>query len=234
MYIFEEMKPDRQFSKLIQLLLRLRPLHRLILSLLLACCVFFIAFEGFSTLLVAMIAWIIFAFTYTLSGWIILFLTPVERIKKVAKADDGSKIYVFVTILVASFASLLMVLLLLITDKGSTNPGVFIGVVTSGMLISWTMVHTVFTFHYAHMFYDIDISEHNEKLQGLDFPGETSPDYIDFAYLSFVIGCTFQVSDVQVKSKQIRRTVLLHGLISFLLNTFVVALTINFIAGLRH
>lgn len=185
------MKSSKHSSKLIQFLLRLRPLHRLILSVLLSCWVFFIAFEGFSTLLIAMIAWIIFAFTYTLSGWIILFLMPVEQIKRVAKVDDGSKIFVFITILVASFASLLMVLVLLITDKGSTNPGVFIGVVTSGMLISWTMVHTVFTFHYAHMFYDHDASKDDEKFQGLDFPDETSPDYIDFAYLSFVIGCTF-------------------------------------------
>ncbi|UAY52868.1 DUF1345 domain-containing protein [Ferruginibacter albus] len=66
------------------------------------------------------------------------------------------------------------------------------------------------------------------------FPNEPKPDYLNFAYFSFVIGMTFQVSDVQVSDRHIRRTVLAHGILSFALNTFVVALTINLIAGLRH
>lgn len=71
-----------------------------------------------------------------------------------------------------------------------------------------------------------------KNAEGLNFPQEKQPDYIDFAYFSFVIGMTFQVSDVQINSRIIRRTALAHGLLSFALNTFVVALTINLIAGL--
>jgi uncharacterized membrane protein len=101
------------------------------------------------------------------------------------------------------------------------------------MLLSWIMVHTVFTFHYAHMYYDVPDEGSSKISGGLDFPGEKEPDYIDFAYFSFVIGCTFQVSDVEISSRKIRRMALLHGLLSFGLNTFVVALTINLIAGLK-
>ena len=68
----------------------------------------------------------------------------------------------------------------------------------------------------------------------LDFPGNAKPDYLDFAYFAFVIGMTFQVSDVEIPSRTIRRTALAHSLLSFALNTFVVALTINLIAGLKH
>ena len=63
---------------------------------------------------------------------------------------------------------------------------------------------------------------------------EIDPDYLDFAYYSFVIGMTFQVSDVQITSRKFRKLALLHGLIAFGLNTFVVALTINLVAGLSH
>ncbi len=70
--------------------------------------------------------------------------------------------------------------------------------------------------------------------KGLDFPGKEKPGYLDFAYFSFVVGMTFQVSDVQITSRTIRRLVLAHGLISFFLNTFVVALTINIVAGLKN
>ena len=68
----------------------------------------------------------------------------------------------------------------------------------------------------------------------LKFPGNTKPDYLDFAYFAFVIGMTFQVSDVEINSGMIRRTALAHGLLSFAFNTFVVALTINLIAGINH
>lgn len=66
---------------------------------------------------------------------------------------------------------------------------------------------------------------------GISFPSKEAPDYVDFAYFSFVIGMTFQVSDVQVESRLIRRFVLMHSLISFVFNTIIVALTINTIAG---
>ena len=100
------------------------------------------------------------------------------------------------------------------------------------VLFSWSLVHTIFTFHYAHLYYDAEKDDKLQNREGLSFPKDRSPDYIDFAYFSFVVGMTFQVSDVQVTDKRMRKLVLAHGLISFLLNTFVVALTVNFIAGL--
>ena len=63
--------------------------------------------------------------------------------------------------------------------------------------------------------------------EGHEFPEEKAPDYLDFAYFSFVIGMTFQVSDVVITSRDIRRQVLVHGLLAFALNTFVVALTVT-------
>lgn len=66
---------------------------------------------------------------------------------------------------------------------------------------------------------------------GLNFPDEPRPDFLDFAYFSFVPGMTFQVSDVGISSKILRQPALLHGLISFAFNTIIVALTINIIAG---
>ncbi len=212
----------------------LRPSHRFMISLALAGLTFFIPHGQLDPLLWAIIIWIVFAFTFTLSGWIIIFTSALDHIKKMAKTEDGSKAFVFVMVLVASFASLFTVALLLISDKGSSRSVLFIPVVVTGMLVSWTMVHTMFTFHYAHMFYDHDEDPGKENAEGVDFPGDDQPDYLDFSYMSFVIGCTFQVSDMQIRSKKIRRTVLLHGLLSFVLNTFVVALTINLIASLSQ
>jgi len=42
---------------------------------------------------------------------------------------------------------------------------------------------------------------------------------------------TFQVSDVQITSPVLRRLALLHGLLSFVYNTIIIALSINIISG---
>ena len=67
---------------------------------------------------------------------------------------------------------------------------------------------------------------------GLEFPGEKRPDYFDFMYFSLVLGMTFQVSDVQITSRKFRRLAAVHGLLSFLFNTIILALTVNIAAGL--
>lgn len=84
--------------------------------------------------------------------------------------------------------------------------------------------------------YYLNRNQHEDKnKKQLLFPDEhNQPDYQDFAYFSFVIGATFQVSDVECNSKEMRRMVLVHSLLSFALNTFVVALMINLIAGLAQ
>ena len=66
---------------------------------------------------------------------------------------------------------------------------------------------------------------------GLDFPGDKEPTYLDFAYFSFVVGMTFQVSDVQITSKSLRTLVLVQGMLSFAFNTVILALTINTVSG---
>ncbi len=183
-----------------------------------------------------MIVWDVFAFCYTVAGWVVFFLLSPTAIRNNAQKEDGSRLFVFFIIVVASFASMFTVLLLMLTKASFSGQGngfgLFLLVAISGMLLSWLMVHTTFSFHYAHMYYSDDDTDKKQHAGGLEFPKEKQPDYLDFAYFSFVIGMTFQVSDVEISSRSIRRLALLQGLLSFGLNTFVVALTINLVAGL--
>jgi uncharacterized membrane protein len=97
------------------------------------------------------------------------------------------------------------------------------------ILLSWLFAHTTFAVHYAHDYYaDLE----GKRRPGLLFPGDSrEPDYGDFLYFSFVVGMTCQVSDVQVATRFWRRLVLVHGIVSFLFNTVVLALCINLLAG---
>ena len=100
------------------------------------------------------------------------------------------------------------------------------------VILSWLVVHTVFTLHYACLYY-LDPAAKGQG-GGLCFPGEQEfeADYLDFAYFSFVIGMTSQVSDIQISSRLIRRWALLHGMISFAFNAAILALSINIISGM--
>ncbi|MBA4168612.1 MAG: DUF1345 domain-containing protein [Chitinophagaceae bacterium] len=224
---------DRGFA-VTDIFQRIHPITRLIIGIVLAAVVFFILRkEGRNNLVVCMCAWCVFSFTYLLISWIIIFSRGIEDIRKISRVNDGSQLIVALLILASSFASLIIVMLLVVYPDPHGQKMIVVPLSILAIILSWIMVHTVLLFHYAHEYYDDDAGGVNPEEGGLLFPGDIKPDYLDFAYYSFVIGMTFQVSDIQITSKKLRKLALLHGLIAFGLNTFVVALTINLIAGLR-
>jgi len=95
------------------------------------------------------------------------------------------------------------------------------------VVLSWLFLNVMFAVHYAHGYY----GDFGKKHAGLEFPDTPEPDYWDFAYFSIVVGMTFQVSDVQITSKYLRRVVLLHSVIAFFFNVFIIAITVNIVAG---
>jgi uncharacterized membrane protein len=110
-------------------------------------------------------------------------------------------------------------------EQSGAGRAVTAGVAGVGLVLSWIPVNTVFTLRYARLYYAGEEG-------GIDFGAEDPPDYLDFAYLAFTIGMTFQVSDTGLTTKPIRRTALRHALISFVFVTSVVAMTVNIVAGL--
>jgi uncharacterized membrane protein len=225
-------------KKAVKLLVSMHPMERVSVSLGLTAVVFAILFftrVALHPLIMYVMLWDVFAISYITTGWIVFYNRSVDEIRKWARVDDGSRLFVSFIVLVAAVASLVIVLLLMLSKEISGGSKlIYLPVAITGMLASWTMVHTTLTFHYANLYYDDDETDVSKHAGGLEFPKEKCPDYIDFAYFSFVIGMTFQVSDVEISARVIRRTALAHGLLSFALNTFVVALTINLIAGLKQ
>lgn len=102
-----------------------------------------------------------------------------------------------------------------------------LGVGALSVVLSWLFLNIMFAMHYAHGFY----GDFGEKHSGLEFPDTPQPDYWDFVYFAIVIGMTFQVSDVQITSRYLRRVALLHSVIAFFFNVFIIAITVNIVAG---
>jgi uncharacterized membrane protein len=152
-----------------------------------------------------------------------------------AKLQDAGRTAIFLFVIAAACASLFAVAFLLGTAKGLHGRALtgHILLAAGTVVCSWFLVHTVFTMHYAHGYYQqAETGGGIEKGHGLDFPGKREPDFLDFAYFSFVIGMTFQVSDVQISSRRLRRLALVHGMLSFAFNTVILAFAINLVSGL--
>ncbi len=181
-----------------------------------------------------LVAWDAGAGSYVVLAWAMMLSAwhrRVEKMKWRARLQDDGALTVLVLTLAATFASLAAIVLELVRVQGlppeeRSTPLLLAG---ATIFISWCFVHTAFALHYAHEFY-VDRGSAGEP--GLAFPGAAPPDYLDFLYFSFVIGTTSQTADVSIVSRGMRRLALVHGILAFVFNTTLLALTINIAAGL--
>ena len=210
---------------------RLHAIHKIIICIVLAIAAYLVADIKNNPLTRLMIGWNTFSLCMIIMTWITFKITTPDEIRRQAELQDTSRVVIFVIVLISAFASFFAVLLLVISEKKETE-AFDIPVAMAGMFFSWFLVHTIFAMRYAHIYYGDHETQPAIHAGGLIFPEDDKPDYIDFAYFSFVLGMTFQVSDIQVTSKELRKMALLHGILSFGFNTIIVALTINVIAGL--
>jgi uncharacterized membrane protein len=201
---------------------------RMLLSLAAGAAAWFLCPASLTTISRAVAAWDAFGVVMLLLLWAAIVTADAERIRVVAASEDLSRAVSFIFVLVAASASLLAVVALLRTFhnlKATTLAG-HIGLSVVAVATSWLLVHTVFTLRYAHAYYDAD--EDGSDVGGLDFPGkDPEPDYLDIAYFAFVVGMTAQTADVSISGRTQRRLALLHGLISFVFNTTLIALVIS-------
>ncbi|WP_373064683.1 DUF1345 domain-containing protein [Gemmatimonas sp.] len=181
----------------------------------------------------AVAAWDAFAGTALLSTWVTILTLRPAQIHESAKREDPSRAASLVLVLMGAGASLLAVFLLLKASAdlvgGARTQAILLSL--SAVALAWTLIHTVFTVRYAHLYHESSpvASNHNALLE---FPGMNDlPDYLDFAYFAFVIGMTAQTSDVAIRGRGIRRTALMHGVIAWLFNTAVVALLISVLSS---
>jgi len=145
-----------------------------------------------------------------------------ERTRLRAASEDPGRGAVFLVAVVSSAFSIFAGVSVLPRAR-AFSPGWAV-LAVAAVVLAWTLTHTAFTLRYAHLFY-------RRGGKGLTFPGTPHPSELDFAYFAFTIGMCFQVSDVVVCSSSVRRTALVHALLSFAYNTTILALVLNLIFG---
>jgi|SRR6185437_8861572 len=174
-----------------------------------------------------LIGWDILALVFGVWVWSTVWRLDAETTAGHAGREDPSSGLADVVMLAAAIASLIAVGIVLAGTGHASGIAHYFeaGLALISVFVSWTLIHTVFTLKYARLYY-------SGHAGGIDFNQTAAPDYGDFAYLSFTIGMTFQVSDTNIQSKQIRRTALRHAWLAFPLGVVIIATTINLVAGL--
>ena len=206
--------------------------HRLFTGLVVAAITFCFVPWHLAWPIRALATWDAYNLCTLVLAWFSIMSSDPSQVARNASIQDSSRKLVFVFVMFAACASIFAVAAELGTAKGldRAHLGEHILFCLITIAGSWALVHTIFTLRYAHHYYDLGDDEKADG--GLNFPDEPRPDYLDFAYFSFVIGMTSQVSDVSISSQQIRRLALVHGLISFVFNLAILGLTINIISSL--
>jgi uncharacterized membrane protein len=166
--------------------------------------------------------------------WIMMARATTAEMRRRSQIEDEGRYVVLALSAATAVAILLAIALELhqIRDQPPAATGLRVTLAALTILLAWLFMNTIFALHYAHFFYGDSDAPAGADDRGLAFPGRAEPDYWDFLYFSFVIGMTFQVSDVEIENHRLRRIVLAHGVLAFFFNVVVLALTINIIAGL--
>jgi uncharacterized membrane protein len=181
----------------------------------------------------AIVAWDIGVIVYLALSALLFTTERAERMEAAAEAQEEGEWTIFALTLAAVAFSFAAIFGEFAGAKGATGlqKNLHLALVAVTLFVSWLMTHTTFAFRYAHEYYAKDQGGPDID-RGLEFPEEPRPDYLDFMYFSLVLGMTFQVSDVQITARKLRRLAAVHGLLSFLFNTIILALTVNLAAGL--
>lgn len=145
--------------------------------------------------------------------------------------DEGRAVILMLSVLVviASFGAIIAELAT-VRDLHGSDKYWGIGLTLLTVITSWMFLHLTFALHYAHDYYFADIpanEAHVRGMRGLEFPGAANPNYVDFIYFAYAIGVSFATSDINVTKTNVRGTVLVHSIVSFFYNSFILALMVN-------
>ncbi|HWT40218.1 MAG TPA: DUF1345 domain-containing protein [Dongiaceae bacterium] len=200
---------------------------RLCIAVALGAIACFIAYKSNLGRISLLIGWDVIALTIV--TWVAIIILPMkpEQTSRFAVREDPGRVVASTFLTLASIASLAAVASALVeAHSDSTVAGLFTLISIASVILSWVLIHTLYTLHYARLY-------HAPRVNGsVDFGPDHQPTYIDFIYLAFTIGMTFQVSDTPVSGTAMRRTVIRHAVLSYIFGAVIIATTVSIIASL--
>jgi uncharacterized membrane protein len=217
-------------------IVRLTAPQRLLIALAVATIAFLLLqMFGLGAHLRLLVAWIAGSGTYLGFAWATIARADPAMTRIRAQVHDQSGVVIFALVFSAATASFVAIGYLVGDFKAlpiQARVG-HLALSISALVLSWLLIQTLFAFYYARWYYvrEVGAPLHQPHRGGLRFPDDRDPDYLDFAYYSFVVGMTSQVSDVSITTRQMRRLTLIHGVLAFIFNIAILAMSINIIGS---
>ncbi|HEV7567813.1 MAG TPA: DUF1345 domain-containing protein [Microbacteriaceae bacterium] len=173
------------------------------------------------------VGWAAACIVYVGWVWLAIWRMDADETALHATREDPARPIADLLIIGASVASLAAIVLVLVQARAAqgVERGLLAALALASVALSWFLVHTLYTLRYARLY-------HRDPVGGIDFNQDEPPTYSDFAYVSFTLGMTFQVSDTNVQNREIRSTILRHTLLSYLFGSVILATTVNLVASL--
>jgi uncharacterized membrane protein len=213
-------------------IVRMSALQRLAVALVAACATFLTLGVWFSGRFSVLASWDVGALCYLGLEWLLITRSDEKLTRLRTQRSDPSSYVIFLVVVSAASASVVAIGFI-VGDARELPYWPRAGRITlsvAALFLSWLLIHTLFAFHYARLYYS-QPPEQKSHHRGLRFPDDDEPDYLDFAYYSFVVGMTSQVSDVAVLSRPMRRLTMIHGVLSFIYNIAILAMSISIIGN---
>ncbi len=177
------------------------------------------------------VSWIIAGSTYLFLSFTMMHSSTEENMLALSKKEDANAVMVLLIIILGAVISLGTIVIILSGERlpSVTDAAWQIGLVLLTYAVSWLLVHTAFTLHYARAYY---IELETSKNPPLLFANQLKPIYIDFLYFSMVVGMTCQTADVDIAESKMRFWVMIQGMTAFIFNATLLGIAINLIAGM--
>ena len=213
---------------------QLRAHPRLIIAVAIALACYFLLPGRLEWAMRALIAFDVGAIIFIAAIWFMMARATQADMRWRAVLEDEGR---HVILALAASAAVAILLAIVFELHGSKDlpplqQGPHVALAAATIFLSWVFMNTMFAVHYAHEYYGEGEGADDAVSGGLAFPGDDVPGYSDFLYFSFVIGMTFQVADVGITAKGLRKVALVQGVLAFFFNVVVLALTINILAGM--
>ena len=177
---------------------------------------------GWSSVAAVLAAWATVAAVFVVWTWFVVGPMGPDDTASHATREEPTRFGAHVVVVAAALVTLVGVVLVLVDDEiGTLLPTV---AVLASVLTSWAAIHTVFALRYARMYL-------TDGARGIDFHMDSPPRYTDFAYVALTVGMSFAISDTDLGSSAMRRTALVHALLSYLFGTVIIALLVNLVAS---
>jgi uncharacterized membrane protein len=176
-----------------------------------------------------LVGWTAAALTFCILTWVTTRGRDAAETAAMATRDDPSPTVTELLILMANLASLAAVGYVLVRASSAhgARQALLAALAVLSVAVSWALVHTLYMLRYAVLYYSGTVG-------GIDFNQDELPRFMDFAYVAFTIGMTYQVSDTTLRSSQIRLAAFGHGLQAFVFGSMILATMVNLVAGLAR